>query len=241
MILSDFDKNPFKGNLKGGAPHTCDVYSKGTGPSILLIQELPGLEVRTEELANRLIDAGFRVHLPLILGDLGVHDGGKHFRLACISHAFWMLSANAASPIVDWLRDLCAEIQKRDSTDRIGVIGMCLSGNFALALMAEEGVVAAVGSQPGMFGLHMTQDEAAAARDGMKAKGCAIAMRYRGDYLSPERRMRRFENFFQETLKTHRFDKRKSWYENEHSLLTHDFNEEAYDTMLSYLQDRLSP
>jgi len=77
---------------------------------------------------------------------------------------FSLFEANASSPIVDWLRALCVDIVKTDNVKGVGVIGMWLSGNSAISLMADENVLAAVSSQPPMplgkdKALHMSAGE----------------------------------------------------------------------------------
>ena len=132
----------------GDIQHT--IYVKGEGPPIVILQELPGIGVETFALADRLIAAGFKVYLPHLFGKLGVKDSGLPatvHRIFCIRREFQMFRVGQQSEIASWLRALCAEIQQRESGAQVGLIGMCLTGSFAIPLMAEDAVVAAVASR----------------------------------------------------------------------------------------------
>ena len=69
-MLDDFEKFAFTAPARG-RDTTLDVYVAGKGPPLLVMQELPGLEARTEAFARRLVADGFRVYLPHYLGPLG--------------------------------------------------------------------------------------------------------------------------------------------------------------------------
>lgn len=61
----------------------------------------------------------------------------------CISKAFHIFATGKTSPISDWLRVVCAEVNRRVGRG-VGVIGLCLTGGLALVLIAEPAVVTAV-------------------------------------------------------------------------------------------------
>ncbi|MBS0384304.1 MAG: dienelactone hydrolase family protein, partial [Proteobacteria bacterium] len=93
-----------------------------------------------------------------------------------------------SSAIVDWMRALCRHVAESRKIDRVGVIGMCLSGNFAMTLIAEPNVWAAVASQPSLpardqSALHMSPAEIAASRAALDAKGAMRAYRFKDDPL----------------------------------------------------------
>jgi hypothetical protein len=53
----------------------------------------------------------------------------------CVSREFYLFAAGKSSPIVEWLKNL-ARLAHRECGERgIGVVGMCLTGNFALAMV----------------------------------------------------------------------------------------------------------
>ena len=113
------------------------VYRKGAGPDVLLMHELPGMTPQFIGLARTLADAGFTVHLPLFLGEPGEKHTVLFLVRLCISREFCLFAKRGGSPIVDWFRAYGREILPPTAARGIGVIGLCLTGNFAIALLAE--------------------------------------------------------------------------------------------------------
>ena len=50
---------------------THDVYTRGTGPGIVLLPEIPGMHPAVLGLGNHLVDAGFTVAIPSLFGEPG--------------------------------------------------------------------------------------------------------------------------------------------------------------------------
>ena len=129
--------------------------------------------------------------LPHLFGPLGrTATAGNLLRILCLRREFHLFASNASSPIVDWLRALCRDVQGGASTRGVGVIGMCLTGNFAITLMGDESVRAAVSAQPSLpglapSGLHMSADEVRATRARIDALGLGpmLAFRYERDHI----------------------------------------------------------
>ncbi len=188
-MLEGFTKTEFSTNAVDGKPLAHDVYTKGKGPVVLIIQELPGIGTETLRLVDKLVEAGFCVVLPHLFGPLGrLSFVGNIARLFCMRREFSLFSRHKTSPVVRWLAALCQEVAARHGVPGIGVIGMCLTGNFAISLMAEPAVLAAVASQPSMplfkqSALHMSEDEIAKSRKGLDEKGAMLAFRFGGDIL----------------------------------------------------------
>jgi hypothetical protein len=142
-----------------------DVYRGGdSGPTVLLLHEMPSFGYRTVKLADHIRDKGFRIVMPILVG--GIRDEatgrvGSKVALAgdaaafvvntvriCVSWEFVALLQRRTSPITTWLLALArAEAAKHDQT-QVGVIGMCFSGGFALATAIDPVVGVAVASQP---------------------------------------------------------------------------------------------
>jgi dienelactone hydrolase len=221
-----------------------EIHHKGEGPPILILQELPGVGKETFALADRLIDAGFSVYLPNLIGRFGqagplwaVVNGAKLF---CVRREFNMFLAGEQSPVAAWMRAACAEISERNDGARLGVIGMCLTGSFVIPLMAEDAVTAAVASQPALpmrkaTELHMSQDDVAVAKAAMEQKGSALAMRYEDDRFSTAEHFAAFERAFGDLVETVVYPSGKR---GDHSLLTLDFSEQAYVRTEAYFKDR---
>lgn len=232
-------KFTFTGPLHGGGTATHDIYVKGSGPPTLILQELPGIGPETLALVDRLVARGFRVYLAHFVGPFGrLSFVGNTARVLCIRREFHVFARGRESPIGAWFRALAAEVSAREGGGAIGVIGMCLTGGFALAMMAEPAVAGGVASQPalpllGGDALHMDAAQTAAARAGMAAKGTGLAMRYSRDKLSSARHMAALRAAFGDHLETVEFDG------NKHALLTVHFHEPAYQRMEDYFTARL--
>ena len=95
--------------------------------------------------------AAFRVVLPHLFGPLGRTSMlGNMVRVMCMRREFKLFEKNGTSPVVDWLRALCNDLCQLHGLRGVGVIGMCLTGNFAISMMADDRVLAGVASQPSM-------------------------------------------------------------------------------------------
>jgi len=86
------------------------------------------------------------------------------------------------------LRALCRDQKQRYNVEGVGVIGMCLSGNFAISLMADDAVLAGVASQPSLpvgtaSALHMSDADIAEIRAALDEKGAMMALRFAGDRI----------------------------------------------------------
>ena len=69
---------------------------------------------------------------------------------ACVSREFSAFALKKTSPITVWLRKLAAAEHERCGGPGVGVVGMCFTGGFALAMMVDDIVLAPVLSQPSL-------------------------------------------------------------------------------------------
>lgn len=130
------------------------VYRRGSGPGVVIMQEIPGITPQVARFASRVADEGFTSVLPVMFGTPGKRLSrgyvlGQVAR-ACISREFTLLARRRSSAITDWLRALCRQVHSECGGAGVGAIGMCLTGNFALSLMVDESVMAPVLSQPSL-------------------------------------------------------------------------------------------
>ncbi len=172
------------------------VYRRGSGPGIVVIHEIPGITPEVARFARRVADAGFSVYLPSLFGSPGrpfsVPYAARQMARACISREFSVLARCASSPITDWLRTLCRRAHADCGGKGVGAIGMCLTGNFALALMLDESVMAPVLSQPSLplgvtashrAALHLSDADLDVVRR-RASEGCRVlGMRFTADPL----------------------------------------------------------
>jgi dienelactone hydrolase len=129
------------------------VYRIGKeGPCVLVCHELPGITPPVADFARYVASKGFQVSLPVFTGTPGRPQNGIELTKAlvkvCISREFSLFVSGKSSPIVDWLRAFGLSELKRCGGPGIGVVGMCFSGGFALALAVDDHVLASVVSQP---------------------------------------------------------------------------------------------
>jgi len=127
------------------------VFKAGNGPGVILLHEFPGITRSVADLGRVLVaEEGLTVWMPYLFDVNGRPDrlNGWAPRLrACISREFVILATGKTSPITSWLRALARELWETSGGRGVGVIGMCMTGGFALAMMLEEKVIAPVLSQ----------------------------------------------------------------------------------------------
>jgi dienelactone hydrolase len=167
------------------------VFVTGEGPAVVVMAEIPGIHPLVARFARRVRDAGFTVWMPNLFGDPGapisVPRGLGVIARACISREFRAFAANRSSPVLDWLRALSAHAFEACGGRGVGAIGMCFTGNFALAMMLEPAVRAPVLSQPSLplmhkGGMHIAPDELARVRERMEREDLTVlAYRFEGD------------------------------------------------------------
>ena len=250
-MLDTFNQSSFEAPLADGTIVCHDVYTKGESDAVVVVvQELPGIGAETIELADILVSNGFRVVLPHLFGPLGRTSMlGNTLRVFCMRKEFQLFAKQKSSPIVDWLRALCLDLKQNHNARAIGVIGMCLTGNFAMSLMADDNVLAGVASQPSMpIGdqneLHMYPHEIIAARKRLESHGPMLALRFKEDPLCTAKKFDAIDRAFnrdQQRIKLVELPGKG------HSVLTLDlrrageFGEQALDEVLNYFKTKLSP
>ncbi len=230
---------------------------------MLIMHEVPGVHPDVIRFANEVVDAGFCVFLPVLFGTTGkpVSNGYAFGQLAraCISREFRVLAAHRSSPICDWLRALARHIHDECGGEGIGALGMCLTGNFALALMMEPALLAPVLCQPSLplpvgkarrAGLHISDAELATVKERV-ASGCKVlGLRFSEDSTSPPERFQRLHRELGTGFEGIEIDSKQVRDSRNptgpHSVLTIDFRDEAghptvaaRDRVLAFFRARL--
>lgn len=185
--MNGFTKQRFCGPV-AGVPKSYDVYTLGKGPPVIVMQEMPGIGPKFLSFCRKLAAEGFEVWAPHWFGLLGKTSGANLVRVLCMRREFNLFAKHKSGGMVDWMRALCAHVASTRKVGRVGVVGMCLTGNFAMTLIADEHVWAAVASQPSLPArtegyLNMSDAEVAASRAALDAKGAMHAYRFREDPL----------------------------------------------------------
>ena len=242
--ISQYDRSTFAASGPRGDTIRHDVYRRGNGAPVVLIQELPGIGLETLRLADRLVEQGFAIVLPHLFGPLGKTSlAGNTLRVFCMRREFALFARNQTSPIVGWLKALCREVKEDAGARGVGVIGMCLTGNFAISLMADEAVLAAVSSQPSLplakpTALHMSADEVEAVKAGIDRTAPMMALRFSGDRLCPAQKFAAIDGALN-TSSRQRVELR-TLPGNGHSVLTLDFVDREGEPTYQALQDIVS-
>lgn len=249
-MLEGYEKSVFSTDAVDGKPLQHDVYVKGNGPVLLLLQELPGITNEMLALADKLVDAGYRVVIPHLFGPLKKFAiVGNLTRLFCMRREFSLLARNRSSPVVNWLKALCRQLKADHDVPGIGVIGMCLTGNFAISLMADDSVLAAVGSQPSMplfsqSSLHMSDRDIRDIRARLDENGPMLAYRFAGDVLCTAAKFEALDKAFNDDAERIRLNTIPG---NKHAILTAHFIDgegsptvKALNEIIDYFGERLA-
>ncbi|WLP91485.1 dienelactone hydrolase family protein [Gordonia sp. NB41Y] len=189
------------------------VYRKGSGPAVIVIAEMPGITPAVADFARRVADLGATAVMPSLFGTDGkdVYGGNPvgaavstvtTMARACISREFSILALGRSSPVTRWLRALAADEHERCGGPGVGAVGMCFTGGFALAMAADDRLLAPVLAQPSLpfavTGKHRRSidigaDDLAAVQ-ARCAKGLQVmGLRFEGDLMSPAPRFRKLE------------------------------------------------
>jgi dienelactone hydrolase len=225
------------------------VFVRGKGPGVVLIHELPGLTRQCVALAERLVVAGYCVFMPLLFGRPNEDALLRNTLRMCISREIWIFRSRQTSPVVDWLRALCRKTRDQCGGPGVGVIGMCLTGNFAIALLADECVLAPVTCQPSLpLGFSGSARELAMSPedlDAVKTRARKLEITLLGFRFNDDRicRTEKFERIKEELGS--QFDA-NTLPGAGHCVLTHDFIDEsghptkqALEKTLRFLDQRL--
>lgn len=225
--IAQFEKTNFTATAQTGKSITHDIYTLGKGAPIVIVQELPGIGKETLRLADKFVAEGFQVILPHLFGPLEqISVAGNLFRVFCMRKEFHLFESNKSSPIVDWLKALCRKVKQENGVKGVGVIGMCLTGNFAISLMGDAAVLAAVSSQPSMpilkqKALHISAEEIAEIKENIDKTAPMLAYRFEKDTMCTADKFQCIQQVFNEGDKER--VKMRTLSGKGHAVLTLDF------------------
>jgi dienelactone hydrolase len=195
--------NDFSRRLLAVDGVTKAVYVAGSGPAVVLMPEMPGISPDVLRFARWVRDAGFTVYVPSLFGTDGAHptveDGEKVVRRACVSAEFRAFAGGGTSPVTAWLRGLARLAHAECGGPGVGAIGLCFTGNFALAMALEPAVIAPVVNHPSLplddpGGLELSDEDALAVRDRVVRDGLRVlAYRFDGDRWCTGRRFAAYQ------------------------------------------------
>lgn len=258
--LAGWTRAPFT-----GAGMTYDCFEKGSGPGVVLIPEIPGITPEVLGLAQHLVDSGFTVVVPSPFGEpgrpmTGGYTLGVVARL-CVSSEFRSFAVGAHRPISDYLRAVASDLAERTPGHGVGVIGMCFTGGFALALAVDDSVRASVLSQPGMpfpvsrarrLDATVSPDEFdRVAQRAAAGEVCALGLRFSEDRGVPRERFATIAARLGDAFEVIELDSSKGnaggFSSGAHSVLTHEVRETpghpallARERVVAFLRERIS-
>ncbi len=195
-VLADFEKSSF--TVKG---RRRDVYRLGSGPAVIVLSEMPGITPMVAAFARQVAARGHRVVMPHLFGTDGREPSNQAFaatfREVCISREFTLFATKRSGKITEWLIELAKAEHQLNGGTGVGVVGMCLTGGFALAMMVDPVVMAPVLSQPSLPislrksarpRLQLSNQQLAAVKERVEGGACVIGLRFTGDKLVPAER-----------------------------------------------------
>ncbi|MFD7155602.1 dienelactone hydrolase family protein [Kribbella sp. NPDC059898] len=242
--MSSLDSWALGSHTADGVTHP--TYRKGSGPGVVVIHEIPGITPGVLEFAEEVVARGFTVVMPSLFGRPGAPASmGESLRTVagiCVSREFSMFAMGRTTPVAGWLRSLARELHDELGGPGVGAVGMCMTGGFALAMLADAPVAAPVLAQPASpapVGAARKADLGLSPADlaSVKAKvaaGCQVlGLRYKDDPAVGTRfdtlRRELGDNFI-----AVEFPGRK------HSTLTENRQQEGVDRVLAFFEEKLT-
>ncbi|MET0736260.1 MAG: dienelactone hydrolase family protein [Microbacterium sp.] len=125
----------------------------GGRSGVIVLHELPYMRQNVFDFADGLVAKGHEVRMPNLFGaplEGGLSALGADFGRFCIRKEFAVLARGRTSPVVGWLRALANAFADELQVDGVGVVGMCFTGGFALAMLADARVLAPVLAEPSL-------------------------------------------------------------------------------------------
>jgi dienelactone hydrolase len=170
---------------------------------VIVLAEMPGITPEVVAFADRVVDLGCTAVLPHLFGVPGAEMTAlttvRAIGPACVSREFSAWATGKTSPVVEWCKALARHEHERCGGPGVGVVGMCFTGNFALAMLPDESVIAPVMSQPSLplgfsakakRGLYLSDDDLASVQGRMEADPelCVLGLRFSHDRFVPRER-----------------------------------------------------
>lgn len=259
--LADFEQRPMP---FGGV--TYDVFVAGNGPAIVVLPEIPGLTPDVLDCARRLVAAGFTVWVPSLFGTPGKPFSDLYamtsLMKSCVRKEFLAFARGKRAPITDWMRSLVTHAHEQCGGPGVGVIGMCFTGGFALALAVDPAVLVPVLSQPALpigpskksrRDLHVAPDDLAAIKKRTTDEGlCVIGLRFTKDFMVHSDRFDQLRQEFGDAFIGVEIDSGKGnphgFGPRTHSVLTTEYSSEpdhptnqAFELVLDHFRQKLLP
>ena len=243
MHIAGWDQSSF---THEGVTHP--TWRRGSGPVVIVVHEIPGVTPNVIEFAERVVNEGFTVVMPLLVGEVGRSPSGAYIAQSmakvCISREFTTMAMHKTSPIISWLRALARQLHEEVGGLGVGAVGMCFSGGFALGMMVDDIVVAPVLSQPSLpfaiggsraADLNLSESDQARVKERAQAGCQVLGLRYTGDKLVGTR-FATLRKLLGDAFIAVEF---ASTNKQDHSVLTEQIQPEAVERVLQFFNDKL--
>ena len=225
-----------------------EVWTKGSGPAVIVVHEVPGITPKVLAFAEEVVASGFTVAMPSLVGTPGREMSNKYavrsLLKVCVAREFVSLATNRTSPVIAWLRALARDVHGRAGGRGVGAVGMCFSGGFALGMMVDDIMVAPVLSQPSLpfpvgrkraADLNLSPDDAAVIAE-RAAAGCEVlGLRFTKDKLVGDR-FSSLRTLLGDAFIAVEIPSEKP---SDHSVLTEQRHDESVQRVLQFFRDKL--
>jgi len=218
---------------------------------VIVIHEIPGITPKVAAFADEVVDAGFTVVLPSLVGtpgrEISAGYGAASMVKLCVAREFTNWAIGRTSPIIGWLRALARSLHLEAGGPGVGAVGMCFSGGFALGMMVDDIMVAPVLAQPSLpfavgsaarkADLNLSPDDRLAVAQ-RAADGCEVlGLRFTGDALVGTR----FDSLRELLGDAFIAVELPSAHKRDHSVLTEHRDAASVDRVIAFLRAKLLP
>jgi dienelactone hydrolase len=243
---------------------TRTVFKAGRGPAVIVIHEVPGLYPEVADFGRKVVEQGFTVYMPSLLGTPGKKMSMPYamssIARACVMKEFTVWAKGENSAITLWLRALAEHAYKECGGAGVGAVGMCLTGGFALAMAVDPWIKAPVLSQPSLpFAVFASQkrdlgidkETLGVVQSRVEKEGlCVMGLRFTKDRAVPEERFQTLraelgDNFLAIEIDSAKGNAHKIS-RKAHSVLTNDLvpteghpTQEALQQVMQFFHSRL--
>jgi dienelactone hydrolase len=224
---------------------------------------MPGITPLVAEFARRVAAIGCTAVVPHLFGDPGRSPTlgyvAQTAGWVCVSREFSTFAKRRTSPVTTWLRALATQAHAECGGPGVGVVGMCLTGGFALAMMVDEVVLAPVLSQPSLpftlsaahrRDLGISDDDLETVKGRCASGASVIGLRFSGDKLAPADRFARLREELGDAFVAVEIDSSpgnaEGYRKGAHSVLTEDLKDvegsasrDALDLVLDLFRTKL--
>lgn len=181
------------------------LYVTGdSGPPVLLLHDVLGPRPQCLETGRRISKMGnhYKVYVPVFFGRLG--EASSRTGVDARRGGWSVLGGGGTDPeVFSDVKNLCALLRVRHGGRQVVVIGNCLTGGLAIALLASPDVSGVITSQPSRpffsgGGLDVSPLTLAAARTraAQLRQPAILAFRYHRDLVCRQPRLKRIAREF---------------------------------------------